>query len=236
MHFNPNVPKPEPLFLIMAKAPRAGAVKTRLCPPLSEDHAALLAACFAQDVVAAVRAVCPRVLLAYAPLEGRSLLEPLLPPGLLWTPQRGETLGERMQGAFEAADTSGFSPLVMLGTDSPTLPPTFLDDALQLLTTDRADVVLGPTEDGGFYLVGVRHPFAGLFANVAWSTAQTLANTLRNAVAMNLRVTLLPTWYDVDVPEDLEHLCAEFGSEPTARDRAPQTYHWLRAHSLVLPR
>ncbi len=216
-----------PVIVIMAKAPQAGSVKTRLTPWLTAEQAAALAACFVQDTAAAAQKVCRNVLVAYTPLEEKERLASLLPPRLLWTPQRGNTLGERMQSAFEGAAAGGFSPLVMIGTDSPTLPLAFLYEALHTLTEDRADLVLGPTEDGGYCVIGVQRPVPGLLDRVEWSTERTLADTLRNAAAQSLRVAMLPLWYDIDTPEDLERLRAEFSSNPSLRERAPTTFCWL---------
>ena len=208
----------------MAKAPRAGQVKTRLCPPLTADRAAALAGCFARDTAHKALALGYPVFVAYAPADGRAMLEPLLPPGLLWLPQRGDNLGTRIQAAFDDVDAQGFSPLLMLGTDSPTLPPAFLKDARTILSEARADVVLGPADDGGYYLFGLRQPAPGLLEGVAWSTPRALADTRRNAKRLGLRVALLPRWYDVDTAADLQRLRTEFETDTAARERAPFTY------------
>ncbi len=211
----------------MAKAPRAGFVKTRLCPAVSREQAASLAACFARDVVQKALSLAHPVLIAYAPAEERETLAALLPPNLLWTPQRGSTLGDRMQSALEDVSALGFSPLVMIGTDSPTLPAAFLQRAVELLADDLSDLVLGPAEDGGFYLIALRGPVSGLLSNVAWSTEQALADTLRNAAARNLRAAQLPAWYDVDTPEDLERLGSELLAKAETRQSAPNTCQWF---------
>jgi len=220
-----------PAIIVMAKAPVPGRVKTRLCPAISEEQAASLAACFARDVVEKVLSLAWPVIVAYAPAEERGLLAALLPSSLLWTPQRGQTLGERMQSALEEAGALGFSPLVMIGTDSPTMPPSLIQKTVETLDTDLADIVLGPAEDGGFYLIAMRYPVVSLFNNVAWSTVAALADTLRNTSSLNLRVAQLPVWYDVDTPEDLERLQNELRANPTARKWAPHTYRWLQSLS-----
>ena len=219
-----------PIVLIMAKSPQAGRVKTRLLPFLSPDEAAALAACFVQDVVAGALSLTPNVLVAYAPAEGRATLEALLPSDLLWALQEGSDLGARMQSVLEAASRQGFSPLIMLGTDSPTLPQVYLSDAVELLESRKAEVVLGPTDDGGYYLIGLPQPLPGLLANVAWSTPNALTDTLRNAAALGRRTSLLPPWYDVDTPNDFQRLQAEFSVNPAIGKRAPQTYYWINRH------
>ena len=207
-----------PIIIVMVKAPVPGTVKTRLrLPP---EDAAALAAAFAADAVRNARAVA-EVLMAYAPDTGRALLEPLLPPDLHWTAQRGGGLGERLAAALADAAALGFGPLLVIGTDSPTLPLNYLTQALTLLT--RSDVVLGPTEDGGFYLLGTHRPQPELFVDVAWSSAEVLAQTTENARAHGYSVGFLPPWYDIDTPEDLERLRRELDNDPQARRLAPAT-------------
>jgi rSAM/selenodomain-associated transferase 1 len=220
----------KPVVIVMAKAPRAGTVKTRLSPPLAAEDAASLAACFARDVVANALSLPYPVLVAFVPDDGRAMLTELLPADLLWARQSGDTLGDRMQSALESASALGFSPLVMIGTDSPTLPSSHLERSIEILSADLADLVLGPAEDGGYYLIGIRKPIRGLFNTVAWSTPQALADTLHNAAELSLRVARLPVWYDVDTPADLDRLALDLRSNTAARKCAPRTYGWFRAH------
>src|SRR5439155_15870223 len=91
-------------------------------------------------------------------------------------------------------------------SDTPSLPLGFLRQALDLVVTPEIDVVLGPTEDGGYYLIGLRTVHRDLFEAMAWSTSQVLPETLRRAAAKGLRVACLPTWYDIDTPDDLARL------------------------------
>ncbi len=211
-----------PVIVVMVKAPVPGTVKTRLLLP--PEDAATLAAAFAADVAQNARAVA-EVLIAYAPAEGRALLELLLPTNLQWTSQRGRRLGDRLAGAMADAAALGFGPLLVIGTDSPTLPPSYLTQALTLLSS--SDVVLGPTEDGGFYLLGTHCPLPELFADVEWSTAEVLAQTAENARRHGHSVRFLPPWYDIDTPEDLERLRWEMEAKAEARVRAPATARWL---------
>ena len=211
----------------MVKAPCAGHVKTRLTPPLTPQAAASLAACFAYDTAAKALAAHPFVTVYYTPSSERHFLKALLPPALAMTPQRGEGLGERMQAALDDAFLQGFSPLVLIGTDSPTLPPAVLAEAVEQLGANNADVVIGPASDGGFYLVGVQKPVPGLFDNVTWSTDRALDQTLRNAAARNLRVKRLPLWYDIDTPDDLDRLRSEMRADGAAARHAERTRAWL---------
>ncbi|MCA1573277.1 MAG: TIGR04282 family arsenosugar biosynthesis glycosyltransferase [Acidobacteria bacterium] len=161
---------PQPIVIVMVKAPRPGEVKTRLVPPLSESAAAVLAACFARDTILNAQRAADDVLVAYAPADARSDLKAILPSDLHWFAQAGDNLGQRLDSVAEYAFSLGFSPLVILGADSPTLPTSFIRETVNVLTAGEADVCLGPTEDGGYYLVGLHGPVPGLFQNIDWST------------------------------------------------------------------
>jgi uncharacterized protein len=216
-----------PAVIVMIKAPRAGLVKTRLTPILSQADAAALAVCFAQDAVSCASRVASELIIAYAPADGRDMLEASLPSGLQWLEQRGEDLGERLEAVAAHAFEMGFGPLVFIGADSPTLPSYFIAAAIHSLTVAGSDIALGPTEDGGFYLVGLRQTARGIFQNVAWSTSEARAHVARNAALRGLRLHELPLWYDVDTPSDLQRLRAELRADEEARLRAPATYQWL---------
>lgn len=217
---------PRPVVIVMVKAPVPGTVKTRLVPPLTAEAAAALAAALVQDAVRNARPIA-EVLIAYAPSTGKALLETLLPEGLHWTAQRGDNLGERMGAAMADAAAASFSPLVVIGTDSPTLPPACITEAIQTLQADIADVVFGPTDDGGYYLVGARQPQPSLFDGVAWGTEAALTQTAANAARLGLRCHLLPEWHDVDTGEDLARLRREL-EDPAVRERVPATARWAQ--------
>lgn len=227
-----------PAVIIMAKAPRAGEAKTRLAPPLTHAEAARLAASLFADTVSLALGVGAAVMVAYAPTDGRPSLAEVLRVSLregilsnvLWLEQRGEDLGERLAGVVERAFAEGFGPLLLVGADSPTLPPAFLTSALEELARGHADVALGATEDGGYYAVALRKPAAGLFDSIEWSTPRAYAQTARNVARLGLRLLELPLWYDVDTPADLARLRAELSNDEGARRRAPSTCEWLRAH------
>ena len=185
-----------------------------------------MSACFARDVVTNAQFIECTLRIAFTPSDGREALETLLPPGLQWTPQQGEELGARMRIAIEEAYDAGFGPIVLIGTDSPTLPSSILQTAIDLLGSDQADVALGPSLDGGYYLIGVRKPFAGLFDDVAWSTSSAYQDTVHNITATGLRLAELSIWYDVDTFADLARLRAEL----RAGARALETRQWIALH------
>jgi rSAM/selenodomain-associated transferase 1 len=197
---------PPVAVFIMAKAPRPGEVKTRLCPPLSPAEAAALYRCFLLDKIAQVRALRGvRAAIAYTPADGRALFEGLA-PGFRLLPQRGRDLGARLRAGFEALFAEGHQGALAIDSDTPTLPPAFLAQAVERIADPATDLVLGPSEDGGYYLIGLRALHAELFEGMPWSTARVMPETLRRAAGLGLSVAQLPPWYDVDVAPDLERL------------------------------
>ena len=222
---------PRPVCIVMVKAPRAGMVKTRLVPPLSHAEAATLASCFARDTVTNVRRVVPSVIVAYAPADGREALEAILTKdNLLWLEQRGADLGARLEAAAAHAASLKFAPIIIVGTDSPTLPLSFIESAINSLSAGESDIALGPTEDGGYYLVGLRQVVGNLFQNIAWSTPLAYEQTIHNAARRGLHILELPRWYDVDTPADLLRLRDEIFTSEESRAQAPSIYQWLQAH------
>ena len=191
---------------IMAKAPRAGEVKTRLCPPLSLVDAAELYRRLLLDKIEQVRSLRTASLaIAYTPDEARAFFEEVA-PGFVLVPQRGADLGDRLANSLGELLDTGHRGALAIDSDTPTLPLEFLQQALDLIVTPEIDVVLGPTEDGGYYLIGLRAVHRELFEAMAWSTQQVLPETIRRADAKGLRVACLPPWYDIDTPDDLARL------------------------------
>ncbi len=223
-----------PAVIVMLKAPRAGTVKTRLTTILPEESAAALARCFAQDTIAKAKSVAARVIVAYAPADGRHELEILLPDNLHWIEQHGQDLGARLDAVTAKAAAANFAPLVVIGTDSPTMPVAFISEALRALAANECDVALGPADDGGYYLIGLRQFVPDLFQNIEWSTSLAYEQTARNAALLNQRILRLPVWYDVDTPRDLLRLRDELNADAKAQTRAPATHRWMRAHDSLL--
>lgn len=191
---------------IMAKAPAAGAVKTRLTPPLTADDAAHIYRCFLLDKIAQVRALADaHAVVAYTPVEARGVFEELA-PGFELLPQRGPELGARLANGVADLLGRGHAGAILIDSDTPTLPTAFLQQGVELLTRRQADVVVGPCDDGGYYLIGVSAPRPELFEDMPWSTPAVLPETLRRARASGLRMVCLPEWFDVDTAADLERL------------------------------
>ena len=192
----------------MAKAPRPGAVKTRLCPPLRAAEAAALYRCFLLDKIAAVQALSGiRPMVAYTPDEAQAEFAELAPDCSL-VPQRGPDLGVRLHTTLASLLAAGHPGAIAVDSDTPTLPREFLQRAVDCLTGPGPDVVLGPTEDGGYYLIGVRAAHRALFDDMPWSTSAVLEITLRRAAAAGLQTVCTPPWFDVDTPDDLRRLRA----------------------------
>jgi glycosyltransferase A (GT-A) superfamily protein (DUF2064 family) len=118
--------------------------------------------------------------------------------------------------------------VLLTGSDLPTLPAEVFHQALALLHTPEIDVVLGPSEDGGYYLIGLRTLYPAVFDDMIWSTPQVFADTVRRAERLGLRVALLPRWYDIDTPADLIHLRDTVTQGPTGRLR--HTQHFFATH------
>jgi uncharacterized protein len=195
---------------IMAKAPVAGEVKTRLCPPLSALEAAGLYECFLLDKIAQLRSVeSARPVIAFTPESGRGVFARMA-PGFELVVQRGGDLGSRLLNTLGGLLADGYHAALAIDTDTPTLPSAFLRSAVELAADPTVDLVLGPSDDGGYYLIGMRHPWPALFDGMPWSTADVLPETIRRAEAAGLRVACLPAWFDIDTPEDLDRLCASF--------------------------
>ena len=199
----------------MARRPTPGATKTRLCPPLSPAEAAALYACFLDDTIERVRAATGQVAglvpgIAYTPAAAAAHFAALA-PGFELVQQLGATLGERLDGVLSGSLARGYTQVAAVNSDSPSLPVAYLVQAFAALDDPAVDVVLGPCDDGGYYLIGWQRPHPALVRDVAMSAADTLAQTLAVAARAGLRVALLPPWYDVDAPADLARLAGDPG-------------------------
>ena len=198
-------------LIIFAKAPVAGQVKTRLCPPLTADEAATLQGSFILDVLERSRAAIQKFrlpitrFLACAPSSTHVFFQIMAERhGVQLLDQIGENLGERMHTAFIALFAQGFTQVLVIGTDVPSLPLAHYQQAVAMLSAH--ELVLGPAGDGGYYLVGLTRPAPELFRDISWSTDQVLAQTRERAQQAGLRTSLLPVWRDVDTIEDLQAL------------------------------
>ena len=207
----------------MAKFPEAGRVKTRLQPFLSREQSAEIASAFLQDAENKAKSVCENLIIAFSPPERKANFKSILQHENILIEQAGADLGERMFYAFKFAFFNDLDRVVMIGTDSPTCPTEFIKKAFESL--ENSDAVLGETKDGGYYLIGLKILKREIFENVEWSSEKTFEQTRHNIENLELKLSLLPKWYDVDFPEDLARLRKELNKNP---ELAAKTAKWLK--------
>ena len=229
---------------VMAKAPRAGRAKTRLCPPLRPDQAAQLSGAFLRDItenIALAARVAPiHGYVAYAPAgeegafdghlaDGTALV---LADGSLPMPCGIEGFGRSLLHAVHALFARGYGAVCLVNSDSPTLPTSLLIDTASCLLTSGERAVLGRADDGGYYLIGMNQPHAHLFADIAWSTESVAATTLARVATLGLDVMTLPTWFDVDDMGSLARLLVDAQEDAPALQpyAAPATMAWIARH------
>jgi rSAM/selenodomain-associated transferase 1 len=239
---------------VMSKAPQAGRVKTRLVPPLTPEEAAELNKCFLRDTTAAISAACSRRpvgdanevksrfrggawpseaataacgIAVYTPVGSEPSYAEILPAEFSLLPQRGDRFGERLYFATEDLFKCGFESVCLIDSDSPTVPATYFQQAVELLASPNDRIVLGPSDDGGYYLIGLKKPRREIFEQIDWSTQRVLSQTIRRAKDIGVEVKLLPTGYDVDDEAGLTRLRDELRNQSAAKTVAPNTREFL---------
>ena len=217
---------------IMTKAPQAGQVKTRLVPPLKPDEAAELNRFFLHDTTAAIaNSATPKDacgIAVYTPIGSESAYTDILPDNFRLLPQRGDRFGERLYFAALDLFKCGFESVCLIDSDSPTVPPENFVQVVRLLQRPGDRVVLGPCDDGGYSLIGIKKPHKELFERIDWSTERVLAQTTQRAREIGLEVELLPGGYDVDDSASLRRLCEELLTGKQSDSVAPRTRKFLR--------
>jgi len=216
-----GVPAGFTALAVMTKAPQAGRVKTRLTPPLSPEEAASLNTCFLRDTAAAISLVAMEGKAlgvgVYTPIGSEATYIGILPEEFVLVPQRGDAFGERLLAATNDLLQLGFDSVCLIDSDSPTVPGDAFAQAVDILSRPDDSVMLGPSDDGGYYLIGLKKAHRRLFERIDWSTDRVLEQTVAAANEINLPVHLLPTWYDVDDRATLSRLCQElFGNNGNA--------------------
>jgi hypothetical protein len=216
----------------MTKAPRAGDVKTRLVPPLTHAEAAQLNTSFLRDTAAAICAAAggsARCIGVYTPVGIEHTYSDILPLDFDLIPQRGEGFGERLYFATADLFDCGFASVCLIDSDSPTIPVETFSHAVELLQHSGDRVVVGPSDDGGYFLLGLKKVHREMFEQIAWSTERVLDQTLRRAKEIGIKVKMLPQGYDVDDRAALQRLCNELLGENSspAVGIAPHTREFL---------
>ena len=202
----------ETALVIMAKRPVIGKTKTRLCPFLTPEEAARLYEALLRDTIALVERVniVADLAVAITPPESQAYFAGITPPGTRLLPVTGSDIGYCLGQALGRLFDLGYKRVLALNSDGPSLPLDYLHQAIQCL--NQADLVLGPAQDGGYYLVGMKQLHQEIFQGIAWSTERVLSQTLARAQGLSLSVAQTPPWYDIDTPSDLARLQADLAS------------------------
>jgi len=192
------------LLVVVAKAPVADEVKTRLIPHFTPVEAADLYRCFLQDRIKEIGKLKGIDLaVAFTPADARDTFARITRNGFKLFAQKGEDLGQRLNNVFIEKLARGYDAVSIIDSDTPDLPVSLVKQSFQTLMSDRVDAVFGPCDDGGYYLVGMRRPHPELFQDIPWSTPAVLTITLERAARIGIRTKLLPGWNDLDTFEDL---------------------------------
>jgi uncharacterized protein len=225
---------------LMTKAPRAGKVKTRLVPPLTHEEAAQLNRCFLQDTGTAISVCCrgltkqnpgqpiARGVAVYTPAGAQLDYADILPADFSLLPQRGEKFGDRLCFAAEDLFKCGFDTVCLIDSDSPTIPAENFARAVELLSLPGDHIVLGPCDDGGYYLIGLKQLHREVFDGIDWSTERVFEQTKERATKIGVHVHELPRGLDVDDHATLRRLCDELLGKDACEGVAPRTQEFLR--------
>lgn len=215
-------------IVIIAKVPDEGLVKARLQADLASSDIKRLAAAFLRDTVDAARQTAAHVLVAYDAESGTEELAAMLPPDVQLIPQSGADYGERIIESIAYALKKYPGPVIALGTDSPTMPLAEVRRAIDTLFADPAQLVLGPTPDGGFWLIGTHYPLArALFDGVVWGTPNVFKDIVANTRCLAVYLTTVKEWYDVGTVDDLRRLAGELQLNKPVPPRTSETWRWI---------
>jgi uncharacterized protein len=209
------MPTVDNALVILTKAPEPGQSKTRLVPPLSfEETAELARALLLDQLQNLARFTAAQLFIAFTPPSAANFFETLLSHEGSCFSQQGYSLGDRMRHAFEVLFSRGFSRVLLIGGDLPAVPLETLDDAVAVLENKNSEVVLGPSLDGGYYLVGMSRLIPEIFEGILWSRPDVLTLTTAKLVALERKYKLISPWYDIDTIDDLQHLKSHIAAAP----------------------
>ena len=211
------------VLVIMAKAPRPGAVKTRLTPSLPIQAVSAFYRCLLDDTLALARSLDGVEIAIMCPDSDVNELAGLAGPGARVVAQKGQGLEAGLTWVFAHFAEGHQRRIIAFNSDSPHLPRSVLEEAFETLAAH--DVVVGPTYDGGYYLVGAKASHPTLFTGDGMGTSSALEKLLLRARALGLSVGFADAFYDIDVPDDVIRLAAELQHAPA---RAPRTALWLK--------
>ena len=229
--FPSSIARAQCALAVMTKAPQAGQVKTRLIPPLTPQEAAELNKSFLRDTTSTISSAAMTNLACgiavYTPVGTESVYDDILPPDFILLPQRGDNFGERLYFAAEDLFRCGFESVCLIDSDSPTVTAKSFSRAIELLSSGGDHIVLGPSDDGGYYLIGFNKLHSELFVRIDWSTDVVLNQTKQSARKIGLDVKLLTSGYDVDDAGSLRRLCNELLADTAPTNIAPHTRRFL---------
>ncbi|MEJ2727472.1 MAG: TIGR04282 family arsenosugar biosynthesis glycosyltransferase [Deltaproteobacteria bacterium] len=209
------------LLVVVAKAPVAGKVKTRLIPQFTPEEAVELYRCFLQDrtrTISSLKGIDRAI--AFTPADARDMFIPFGLNGIGLFSQKGKDLGERLNNIFVEKLAGGYDAVSIIDSDTPDLPQSTIRKSFKRLLSDQAEVVFGPCYDGGYYLVGMCKPHPELFDDIPWSTGTVLSKTLEKAKRLHVKTGLLPRWNDLDTYEDLVVFYNKYRNQGIERHRA----------------
>jgi rSAM/selenodomain-associated transferase 1 len=216
---------------IMTKAPEPGKVKTRLTPPLTPEESAKLNICFLRDLsssIAKASEIAPaRGVGIYTPVGSEAVYENILPCDFGLLPQRGEGFGERLTKAVEDLLAIGFQSVCLINSDSPTVLPSTFAEAAGQLSKPGDRIVLGPSDDGGYYLIGLKKLHRAVFEQIDWSTERVFEQTITRASEVGVDVHQLARGFDVDDRGTLQRLCDELLGSDARLEVASHTREFL---------
>jgi rSAM/selenodomain-associated transferase 1 len=189
--------------LLFGKSPKSGGVKTRLADDIGSDHAVEFYKCCVEDTLTWLKSLCIHLKFYFWPSDAAEDLLDWLGSGLEFTAQKGDNLGEKMNNAFIDAFEDDFEKVLIVGSDSPDLPAEFINKEFDEL--DRHGGVIGPSSDGGYYLIGFKKETycPEVFDDILWSSSGVLEKTLEVLERQQRRVYILPQWHDIDTLSDL---------------------------------
>lgn len=215
-------------LILFVKAPQAGKVKTRLGKTIGYSHSCELYRQFGLDLVQRLQCLKIPLLIFFAPPDGLPLIQAWLGDDHRYFPQQGDTLGDRMFHAFQTGFQLGFKQLLILGSDSPDVPLSYLRQGLEALSQDQS--VIGPSNDGGYYTLGFSQVSwcPNIFQGIAWSTESVYPDSLEVLRSHPTPVHILPMWSDVDTIEDLQDFYGRNGNpQNSVKRQLPKSFNYL---------
>lgn len=211
-------------LIVFVKAPAPGHVKTRLLSRYTPEQATDIYTAFVRDTLSKARHVeASDHVVCYAPSDAGESIAALVGTNWKLRPQTKGDLGKRMAVALRECFDDGADRAILMGTDIPSLPQHHLSNAFDLL--NGHEIVIGPSTDGGYYLVGARSDHPSIFEDIEWSTSRVFKQTVERVEAADLSLGLLPPWYDVDTPDEVDFLVAHSVAGGDAK--------WVPHHTLA---